>query len=72
MQYFSVQGMTCQHCVNAVGQAIRELDADAQVEVDLAAQRVGIQSALPVERLLRAIQDCGYSAQPAGEPKPLS
>jgi copper chaperone len=67
MQYFSVQGMTCQHCVNAVGEAIRSLDTSAQVEVDLPAGRVGINSALPVERLLRAIQGCGYEAQPAGE-----
>ncbi|WP_263265024.1 heavy-metal-associated domain-containing protein [Pseudomonas sp. RIT-PI-S] len=67
MQYFSVQGMTCQHCVKAVGEAIRSQDATAQVEVDLAAGRVGINSALPVERLLLAIQDSGYTAQPAGE-----
>lgn len=67
MQYFTVQGMTCQHCVKAVGEAIRSQDPDAQVEVDLGAGRVGINSELPVERLLRAIQDSGYEAQPAGE-----
>ena len=67
MQYFNVQGMTCQHCVKAVGEAVRELDADARVSVDLTAAQVAIDSELPVERLLRAIQDSGYDAQPAGE-----
>lgn len=67
MQYFSVQGMTCQHCVKAIGEAIQAQDSMAKVEVDLAAGRVGIDSALPVERLMRAIQDSGYEAQPAGE-----
>lgn len=67
MQFFNVQGMTCEHCVKAVGDEIRALDPGAQVNVDLAAGRVAIDSALPVERLLRAIQDSGYEAQPAGE-----
>lgn len=67
MQYFTVQGMTCQHCVAAVSEAIQEQDKGATVDVDLAAGRVGVQSDLPVERLLRAIQDSGYQAQPAGE-----
>jgi len=67
MQYFKVTGMTCQHCVNAVGEAIRALDADARVNVDLAAGQVAIDSGLAVERLLRAIQDSGYEALPVGE-----
>jgi copper chaperone len=67
MHYFNVQGMTCQHCVNAIGDALRTLDTGARVQVDLASGKVGIDSDLPVERLLRAIQDSGYEAQPAGE-----
>jgi copper chaperone len=67
MQYFNVQGMTCQHCVRAVGEAIHSQDAEAQVEVNLAQGQVGVNSQLPVERILRAIQDSGYSAQPHGE-----
>lgn len=69
MQYFNVQGMTCQHCVRAVGDAIHSQDAKAQVDVDLAAGQVAVNSELPVERILRAIQDSGYSAQPQGEVK---
>lgn len=67
MHHFNVQGMTCQHCINAVNDAVHEWDANAQVQVDLAAGQVSIASDLPVERLLRAIQNSGYAAQPAGE-----
>ena len=37
---FKVEGMSCQHCVSAVTNAIRERDAGAQVQVDLAAGKV--------------------------------
>lgn len=69
MQYFNVQGMTCQHCVRAVSEAIQSQDAKARVDVDLAANQVAVDSELPVERILRAIQGSGYLAQPRGEVK---
>ena len=41
---FQVEGMSCQHCVAAVTSAIREHDEAAQVQVDLAAGRVAVES----------------------------
>ena len=38
MQVFSVEGMTCGHCVKAVTQAIKSQDPAAEVTVDLAAK----------------------------------
>ncbi len=32
---FHVQGMSCQHCVRAVSQAVAELDPQAHVQVTL-------------------------------------
>lgn len=58
---FQVQGMSCQHCVKAVERAIRALDADARVHVDLASGRVEIESALPREALAAAIREEGYT-----------
>ncbi|MCQ4187772.1 heavy-metal-associated domain-containing protein, partial [Klebsiella pneumoniae] len=44
MQVFNVSGMTCSHCERAVTQAIQALDPQAQVQVDLAAGTVQVQS----------------------------
>jgi copper chaperone len=60
-EQFQVQGMTCQHCVRAVTQAIQQCDAQAQVEIDLAAGRVAVQSTLSRERIAEAIREEGYS-----------
>lgn len=60
-EQFQVQGMTCQHCVRAVTQAIQASDAQAQVEVDLAAGRVTVRSALPRDRITAVIREEGYS-----------
>jgi len=36
--------MTCGHCVRTVSETVRQVDAAAQVEVDLPTQRVCIES----------------------------
>ncbi|MFC0696880.1 heavy-metal-associated domain-containing protein [Paraburkholderia humisilvae] len=58
---FNVEGMSCQHCVSAVTHAIRERDAAARVQVDLAAGKVTVESAAPVQTLKDAIDDAGYT-----------
>ena len=58
---FKVDGMSCQHCVAAVTNAIREHDAAAQVQVDLASGRVVVESTQPVDTLKAAIDDAGYT-----------
>lgn len=65
MQEFKVSGMSCGHCVGAVTQAIKALDASAEVEVDLAAGRVRVSDALDAERVQAAIREEGYVVQPA-------
>jgi copper chaperone len=39
---FQVQGMSCQHCVRAVSQAVTELDPQAQVQVTLLEGKLGL------------------------------
>jgi copper chaperone len=58
---FQVEGMSCQHCVTAVTNAIREHDTGAQVRVDLASGRVAVESAQPAETLKAAIDEAGYT-----------
>ncbi len=61
-QKFKVEGMSCQHCVRAVTQAIEDLDPEAEVKIDLASGQVEVAAAPPRETIRRAIQDAGYQA----------
>ncbi|WP_248738433.1 heavy-metal-associated domain-containing protein [Pseudomonas sp. MWU12-2029] len=61
MQVFSVEGMSCGHCVKAVTQAVQSKDPAASVRVDLAAKEVGVESALSAEQVIDAISEEGYA-----------
>lgn len=63
MQVFSVEGMTCGHCVKSVTQAVQSQDPAANVKVDLAAKEVGVESRLSAEQIISAITEEGYSAK---------
>ncbi|TDP88005.1 copper chaperone CopZ [Aquabacterium commune] len=56
-----VKGMSCQHCVKAVTQAVLALDAQAQVGVDLPSGQVSVQTQLSREATAAAIADEGYT-----------
>ncbi|NPT59950.1 heavy-metal-associated domain-containing protein [Paraburkholderia elongata] len=58
---FQVEGMSCQHCVAAVTNAIHEHDEAAQVQIDLASGRVAVESAQPTDTLKAAIDEAGYT-----------
>ncbi|MDT3679216.1 MAG: cation transporter [Burkholderiaceae bacterium] len=63
MTTFDVKGMTCGHCVKAVTQAVHEVDAQAKVEIDLAAGKVQVDSTMPAPAIERAIAEAGYEAK---------
>ncbi|AIG04609.1 copper chaperone CopZ [Pseudomonas fluorescens] len=63
MQIFSVEGMTCGHCVRAVTQAVQAKDPAASVNVNLAAKEVGVESRLSPEEVISLITEEGYSAK---------
>jgi copper chaperone len=58
---FQVQGMTCGHCERAVVHAVRSVDTDATVQVDLPTGRVVVESDQPREALAAAITEEGYT-----------
>lgn len=61
MQYqFTVEGMTCGHCERAVVHAVRQVDAEALVQVDLATHQVMVQSDQAREVIAQAIEEEGY------------
>ena len=64
MQNFKVEGMTCGHCVRTVTEAVKSVDPNATVEVDLAAGRVSVTSTAASAQLTQAIVAEGYAAEP--------
>ena len=60
MVELKVEGMTCNHCVSAVTQAVRRIDSSARINVDLVANRVWVESVAGEEEIKTAIADAGY------------
>jgi copper chaperone len=61
MLTFDVQDMSCEHCVGAITRAIREVDANARVDVQIAGKRVMIDSGVAAARFVQAIREAGYT-----------
>lgn len=59
---YSVSGMTCQHCVNAVTEELSKLDPVDDVQVDLGAGTVTVTSEETVDRevVRAAVDEAGY------------
>jgi copper chaperone len=62
-----VEGMTCGHCVSAVTRAVKTVDPEANVQVDLGTGRVRVDGRSSADALGKAIAEAGYPASPAGE-----
>ena len=59
-QIFTVTGMTCGHCEQAVTRALKQVDPLADVRVDRAVNQVVVQSHQARELLAQAIAEEGY------------
>jgi copper chaperone len=55
-----VSGMSCNHCINAVTKSVQEVDHDAKVDINLAEQKVLVNSSAPLERIKSAVEEAGY------------
>ena len=60
-----VNDMTCGHCVSTVTKAVKELDAAADVKVDLDAKRVSVSGPVSQDDVIAALGEAGYEATPA-------
>lgn len=60
MYELQVEGMTCNHCVAAVTRSVKEIDAGATVEVDLAAKKVCVDSKADIDAVKSAVVEAGY------------
>ena len=59
---YTVTGMTCGHCVNAVTSELTGLDGVEDVQVDLSTGKVTVTSAAPLsdESVRAAVDEAGY------------
>jgi len=59
---YTVEGMTCGHCVGAVTEEISKLAGVRDVQVDLGTGRVTVTSDAPLERevVAAAVDEAGY------------
>lgn len=60
MVELTVEGMSCGHCAGRVTKTVQGLDRHAKVEVDLATNKVRIDSRADVDRIVAAIDEAGY------------
>ena len=71
---YSVSGMSCQHCVDAVTAEVGRLDGVEQVTVDLAASTVEVVSTEPLadDQVRDAIDEAGFDLVSPDSPAPTS
>lgn len=55
-----VPKMTCGHCASTVTTAIKTVDADANVDIDLAQQQLTIESSADAAALAAVLEEAGY------------
>ena len=60
-----ITGMTCQHCVRAVTEALSAVPGSGEVSVDLASGRARISGQAEVAALAAAVVEAGFAAEPA-------
>ena len=61
---FHVPDMSCGHCTQAITKSVKASDPSAQVETDLDAHTVSVESTSPVADIQQAIKSAGYDAAP--------
>lgn len=61
----TVKDMTCNHCVGIVTKAVKSVDPNATVNVDLPRKRVQVDSAASLGAFAKALEAAGYPASPA-------
>jgi copper chaperone len=60
-QTFTVTGMTCGHCEKAVTRALKQVDPQAEVNIDRTTNQVVVQSNEPRDALAAAMVEEGYA-----------
>lgn len=62
----NVKDMTCGHCVGVVTRAVKSVDPQANVQVDLESKRVRVEGGKSADELIQSLGAAGYPAVRAG------
>ena len=66
MTKLKIEGMSCQHCVKAVNEALTEVEGvDRVVRVDLDSGEAEVEGNADTAALIAAIEEEGYEARAA-------
>jgi copper chaperone len=57
---FQVPAISCGHCVRAVNEALKEVDPQAVVEVNVETKKVNVESRAERQKLAAALTEAGY------------
>lgn len=63
---FEVEGMSCNHCVNSIKNAVSQLEGVVNVEVDLEAKRVMVEytdGLVNLQTIREIIEEQGYDVK---------
>ena len=58
----TVEGMSCEHCEQTVGEALRGVSGVADATVDREGERASVEGDADADELVRAVEDAGYTA----------
>ena len=61
---FTVNDMTCGHCASRVTQAVKSVDDQAKVTIDVAKKYVRIDGADDIDAITAALTEAGYPPTP--------
>lgn len=61
MQIFQIPNMNCGHCLRTITEAVQALDPAADVQADLQAHRVEIDTTVPREQLAAKLAEAGFA-----------
>ena len=64
MHRYQVPKMSCGHCVGTIEKAIKALDENAEISIDLAVSEVRVQSGTDERAIGEAIRAAGYENTP--------
>lgn len=65
---YTVQGMTCAHCVRSVTEEVEEIPGVENVDVDLATGRLDVTAArIDDAAVAAAVREAGYALAPRGD-----
>ena len=61
-----VPDMTCGHCAQTIEKAVKSIDPEAQVEVDLARKSVSVATTAPEQTISEVLRLAGYDNEKLG------